>query len=325
MVKRLLADRARAPRPHACATAPANIALCKYWGKRNEELNLPVTNSLSYALPHLSATTELRPCDGPDRVQLNGAPMPANHPFAQRVTAYLNLFRTDHGYDVATRSTVPVAAGVASSAAGFAALALALDALYDWQLDRTSCSILARLGSGSACRSVFSGFVEWHAGERDDGMDSVAQPLEVVWPDFRLGVWYISQAPKPVSSRVAMRQTRETSLLYRAWPEQVRQDLAAIRAGLADRDIERLGAAAERNALAMHATMAAATPPILYWQPGTVAGLQRIWEARADGCPVFATLDAGPNLKLIYPASAATDVAERFPELQPTDGSEMHR
>jgi len=316
VIERILDQRPRAPGSCGQATAPANIALCKYWGKRNEELNLPVTGSLSCTLPHLTATTRVEPCAHPDTVTLNGQRLPADDPFSKRVTAFLDLFRTDHGYAVDTRTTIPIAAGVASSAAGFAALVLALDDLYNWQLDRSACSILARLGSGSACRSIFDGFVEWQAGTTPDGMDSVAVPLDVHWPEFRIGLWYVSQAPKPIGSRTAMRRTRETSALYAAWPQQVERDLAIIRAAIQARDIAALGPVAESNALAMHATMAAARPPILYWQPATVEGLHRVWTARADGIPVYATMDAGPNLKLLYCVDAEHLIQERFPEMQ---------
>lgn len=316
VVKRILTDRSYQPEAAGTATAPANIALCKYWGKRNEELNLPVTSSLSYTLPHFTTTTRVEPRDGADTVTLNGTLLPAEDPFAARLSAFLDLFRTDHGYAVDTQTSIPIAAGVASSSSGFAALVLALNDLYRWELDRTDCSLLARLGSGSACRSLFDHFVEWHAGTALDGMDSVAEPLNVSWPDFRIGLWCLSPAPKPVGSRTAMRRTRETSALYDAWPQQVEHDLTLIRAAVYARDLEQLGPAAESNALAMHATMLAARPPILYWQSATIGGLHQVWTARAAGIPVYATMDAGPNIKLIYCADTEPLVREHFPDMQ---------
>ena len=317
VVERILADRPRAPRETGSGRAAANIALCKYWGKRDEELNLPVTGSCSYTLSALYAETEISPRDGADEVLLNGRLLPARDPFAARLTAYLDLVRSDHGYRVATHSTVPIAAGVASSSAGFAALVRALNDLYTWRLDDRACSILARLGSGSACRSLFPGFVEWHAGTRPDGMDSFAEPLSVEWPAFRMGLLYMSQAPKPIGSRAAMQRTRATSRLYRAWPDQVAHDLAVIRDALAARDFERLGSAVETNALAMHATMLAASPPVFYWLPDTVAAWHQVWSARADGLAVYATMDAGPNIKLLYLAPDEEAVRARFAGLHP--------
>lgn len=315
VVAQLLEGHNRVPRASGQAFAPANIALCKYWGKRNEELNLPVTSSLSLSLGEWGATTSVEPVDGPDTIFLDDTPVPPDRPFASRLSAYLDLFRTQHGYCIRTSSRVPVAAGLASSASGFAALALALDALYDWQLDRSQLSILARLGSGSACRSVYDGFVEWQAGTRADGMDSVATPLDIDWPTLRLGWITLTRAAKPISSRVAMRRTRATSKLYAAWPEQVATDLATIKAALATHDFDALGQAAETNALAMHATMMAAWPPVCYWLPETVETLNSIWHLRAEGLAVYATMDAGPNVKILYRDVDEATLRTQFPSL----------
>jgi diphosphomevalonate decarboxylase len=320
VVAQLLAGRNRTPGESGHAFAPANIALCKYWGKRDEELNLPVTSSLSLSLGQWGATTCVEAIDGPDAIFLDNAPVPPDQPFAVRLSAYLDLFRTQHGYRVRTSSRVPVAAGLASSASGFAALALALDALYNWQLDRSRLSILARLGSGSACRSVYNGFVEWQAGTRADGMDSLATPLDVDWPALRLGWITLTRAAKPISSRVAMRRTRATSKLYTAWPEQVAADLATIKTALAARDFDALGQAAEANALAMHATMMAAWPPVCYWLPETVETLHTIWRLRAEGLPVYATMDAGPNVKILYRDETEAALRTHFPSFTSMSG-----
>ena len=311
-----MAGRPRDPSAGARAYAPVNIALCKYWGKRDEVLNLPVTSSLSVSLGSLGAVTELRPCDGPDRVVLNGAAVDPDDPFARRVSAYLDLFRTSHGFEVRTESRVPVAAGLASSACGFAALVLALDRLYGWGLDHRSLSVLARLGSGSACRSVGHGFMEWQAGSRADGMDSYAERLTVDWPGLRVGLCLVSEGPKAVGSREAMRRTRETAALYDAWPQVVARDLPVIRSALQTRDFEQLGEAVEGNALAMHATMLAARPAIVYWLPGTVATLHAVRNLRAGGLPVYATMDAGPNVKLLFLEQDGAALQERFPSLR---------
>lgn len=317
VVRSLTGDRSPSPGDHGRAFAPANIALCKYWGKRDDSLNLPVTSSLSVSLGNLGATTTIRLCDGPDRVSLNGVPVESQAPFAKRLSAFLDLFRTEGaGYHVDTESTVPVAAGLASSASGFAALVLALDALYGWALDRRALSILARLGSGSACRSVYDGFVEWHAGARADGMDSHAEPLDAEWPQLRIGWLALATGAKPVGSRAAMQRTRETSALYAAWPEKAADDLVAIRQAIRDRSFDALGPAVESNALAMHATMWAAWPPVGYWLPETVHVIREVWAAREDGLSVYLTMDAGPNVKLLFVEADRERVEQRFPSLQ---------
>lgn len=321
VVTRILGDATRRCGPakrQGTGEAPANIALCKYWGKRDTELNLPVTSSLSVSLGTLGTRTTVQQAETTeDIVLLNGAPAAPDSDFARRLNAFLDLFREPGGpgWRVETVNTIPTAAGLASSASGFAALVLALDDWFGWALDGRSLSILARLGSGSASRSVFTGFVEWHAGEAADGMDSYAEPLDLSWPDFRIGLWTLSAEAKKIGSRDAMRRTVETSALYRAWPGQCAEDLPGLRSALSDRDIERTGALAERNALAMHATGLGAWPPVLFWLPETVAALRAVWALRDGGVPVYATMDAGPNVKVLFEANREADVLSAIPAL----------
>jgi diphosphomevalonate decarboxylase len=316
VVHHLLADRPRTPaRATGHAFAPANIALCKYWGKRNATLNLPTNSSLSLSLGNLGAHTEVQGNDiGHDRIWLNDAPLAADTPFAQRLTAYLDLIRPpDTGFDVRTVSTIPIAAGLASSASGYAALVLALNQLFDWQLPPRHLSILARLGSGSASRSIYRGFAEWHAGTAADGMDSYAEALDIDWPDLRFGLLELSTAEKPVSSRAGMQHTLETSTLYQSWPTQTRADLANLHAALNQRDFEQLGQTAETNALAMHATMHAARPALCYWLPESLATMHKIWNLRAKGLPLYFTMDAGPNIKLLFLKESTPAIQTHFP------------
>lgn len=296
------------------AFAASNIALCKYWGKRNEALNLPVTSSLSMSLGKLGSHVRLRHGGTVDRVTLNGTALEAESGFVRRVSCFLDLFRpqSGDGFDVDARNTVPTAAGFASSASGFAALVLALNRYFGWSLSPRDLSILARLGSGSACRSVFDGFVEWHAGCADDGMDSFAEPLGVQWPELRIALLVLTDAEKGVGSRVAMQRTVTTSALYSGWPRQVADDLRVLRAALTAHDLATLGCVAERNALAMHATMMAADPPVLYWLPDSVRAMRQVWALRSAGVPVYFTMDAGPNVKLLYLDEDESAIVEAF-------------
>ncbi len=301
-----------------CSTAyaPANIALCKYWGKRNEELNLPITASLSVSLGALGTTTKVcLSTVARDEVILNDQPVPVRSKFTKALSTYLNLFRPSPTvfFRIETRNTVPTAAGMASSASGFAALVFALDDLFGWGLSKRHQSILARLGSGSACRSVYEGFVEWEAGADEDGMDSYAVPVPGVWPELRIGVLTISEDQKPISSREAMKRTRRTSSFYEAWPVKVAHDLELIKSAIDARDFELLGRTAESNALAMHATGLAAWPPVLFWYPQSVAVMHDIWALRDAGLPLYFTMDAGPNVKLLFAADNEKDVLAAFP------------
>lgn len=298
------------------AWAPSNVALCKYWGKRAVELNLPVTSSLSISLGNKGAFTQIKQEGEIDSYIVNGVSIDLASKFATRLHNFLNLFRPQHThYLVKIDTNVPIAAGFASSACGFAALVQALNQLYDWRLNKKDLSILARLGSGSACRSLYEGFVEWQKGDSYDGMDSYGVRLEYVWPELRVGALVISAEEKPISSTAAMQHTVTTSLFYDSWPEQVASDLAAIKLALARKDFVMLGQTAENNARAMHALMQSAQPPIVYTLSETIAAIQKVQELRLAGIPIFFTQDAGPNLQLLFLAEHEPAILHVFPEL----------
>lgn len=301
------------------AIAGTNIALVKYWGKRDPALNLPAAGSLSLTLANLGSQTTVRfaadagGADGRDRVLLGGVPAEAR--FAERVVRFLDLVRALAGLDlradVATTNTVPTAAGLASSAAGFAALALAASRAAGLMLAPAELSALARRGSGSAARSIFGGFVELAAGSRPDGSDAVAHPLadEHAW-DVRMCVAVTGSGAKAIGSTAAMERTARTSPYYAAWIASVPGDLDQARSAVATRDLARLGEVAERSATRMHASALAAEPHILYWNPATVAAMATVRELRAGGTAAYFTIDAGPHVKVLC-ASADVPVVER--------------
>jgi len=303
----------------ANAFAPTNIALCKYWGKRDQELNLPVTSSLSISLGNKGATTEVSITEQTqDIALLNGEPVNLFSNFGKRLIAFLDLFRAERAlhFKIDTQTTIPLAAGLASSACGFAALVLALNKLFHWQLDAQHLSILARLGSGSACRSIWSGFVEWNRGIDADGMDSYGSIIPEVWPELCVGLLIINRNEKNISSREAMQRTIDTSVLYPLWPEKVNHDLSAVKKAIHEKDFLLLGKTAESNALTMHGIMLSAWPPISYFLPETVAAMQKIWELRQQGVALYFTQDAGPNLKLLFLSSDAELVKSHFSSLE---------
>lgn len=299
--------------------APTNIALCKYWGKRDTELNLPVTPSLSVALPDKGAYTTLSLIDAEDDVViLNDETLSPGSAFVSRLVHYLDLFRPHAVWrlKVDIKMNLPVAAGLASSACGFASVVCALNDLFQWKMTPRQLSILARLGSGSAARSFWPGFVEWFEGSQLDGMDSFAEPLGVEWFGLCVGIVNISAAQKPISSREAMLRTVNSSALYQSWPKKVTYDMSLLKQALRTKNFSLLGGTAESNALAMHATMIASWPPICYSLPETLAAMQQIWNARADGLELYFTQDAGPNLKLIFMDNQLSAVKSLFPELE---------
>ncbi|ALB21907.1 homoserine kinase [Piscirickettsia salmonis] len=307
------------------AFAPSNIALVKYWGKRQTELNLPLTDSLSISLAHLGARTlikekaqeKIHSNKNQDTFILNDQTVDLTHAFSKRLTAMLDLFRpTPHTtYHVNTTSNIPIAAGLASSACGFAALILALNNLYHWQLSDQILSILARIGSGSAARSIFHGFVHWRTGILDDGRDSYAYRLNQTWPELCIGLVIFEHGEKIMSSRAGMQHTIATSPLYASWPKTVENDLEHIQTAITQYDFTALGQIAEGNALAMHATMHSARPALMYSTAETISAMQTIWQLRQDGLEVYFTQDAGPNLKLLFQQKDKNIIQDYFPNI----------
>lgn len=299
------------------AWAPSNVALVKYWGKRNAELNLPVTSSLSVSLGSKGAFTHIKQEGVIDGYIVNGVMIAEASAFALRLKKFLDLFRPQNAhYLIEVDTNLPIAAGFASSACGFASLVQALNQLYDWRLNKVELSILARLGSGSACRSLFEGFIEWQRGERDDGIDSYGIKLESIWPELRIGMLTVSTEEKRISSREAMQHTLLTSPIYADWPGQVAQDLLELKLALARKDFILLGKVAENNAIAMHKMMAAANPPVIYSLPETLLMINKIQTIRLSRVPLFFTQDAGPNLQLLFLAEDEATVLKVFPELE---------
>lgn len=298
----------------ALAKANANVALAKYWGKRDERLNLPYTGSISVTLDGLETHASVRPLDsGGDRIILSG--VEAEPREAARISRFLDLTRAagrQHtGAEVEISSNFPVAAGIASSASTFAALAVAAAAAYELRLSEHELSILARRGSGSACRSLFAGFAEWFVGQAPDGSDSYAAQLAT--PEhWQLGVVVAVTDPRPkaVGSREGMAQAVSRSPLFSAWVDTHKADLDDIRDGVRERDLARIGHAAEHNCLKMHAVSLAAQPPLIYWRPATLAVIERVRQLREEGVDAYFTIDAGPQVKVICPIAQRAAVAE---------------
>jgi diphosphomevalonate decarboxylase len=304
------------PLPTITAFAGTNIALVKYWGKRDKALNLPAAGSLSLTLAELGSQTRVRfiPERGatPDVVILDEAPAP--EPFCKRVHSFLNLVRHRAGIqfaaEVHTHNSVPTAAGLASSAAGFAALALAASRAAGLHLSTDELSELARRGSGSAARSIFGGFVELSAGIRSDGSDAIAHPIlaPTAWA-VRLVIAVTATGAKAIGSTQAMDHTAQTSPYYAPWIASVKPDLEDARTAIANRDLDRLGRVAERSALRMHGSAMAADPHILYWNAGTLAAITTVKTLRINQVPAYFTIDAGPHVKVLCESSHADQVA----------------
>ncbi|MDO4436287.1 MAG: diphosphomevalonate decarboxylase [Cardiobacteriaceae bacterium] len=302
------------------AFAPSNIALSKYWGKRNHTLNLPTNSSFSISLGNYGTHTQISPSDK-DTFVLNGETIAPQSALFQKTFTFVERIRRHQPLPltITTNNNIPTAAGLASSASGFAALTKALCHAFQLHWEDKALSILARMGSGSASRSLWHGFVLWQMGMRDDGMDCYAKPLDTSWQDLRLVVVLISTAPKALSSTQGMNHTVSTSPLYKNWAETAEADVKALQEAIAMQDFALLGKTAEANALAMHATMLAARPAVCYFAPRTLSILQTVWALRAEGLALYATIDAGANVKLLYPIQQEEDVQSALKQHLPNE------
>jgi diphosphomevalonate decarboxylase len=298
--------------------APTNIALIKYWGKRNIELQLPTHGSLSVTLPNWGTTTKIVLSENCHQFILNNKIItPADKQYL-RLVDFLELIKPADNifYKVISTSQVPIAAGLASSASGFAALVLALNNLHAWNLSLTELSIIARIGSGSACRSFWPGFVIWQDGIRDDGMDSYGVPLTEKWPGLCLGIIMHNVTAKEISSRHAMINCAQTSPLFQQWVQQASVDLANIQMSIMQKNFSKFGAIIENNASAMHACMAASVPAIIYSDAMTQNNLAAIKQLRKNGIEIYATQDAGANVKCVFMQNDAASIKKEFPHIQ---------
>ncbi|WP_162240372.1 diphosphomevalonate decarboxylase [Nocardia arizonensis] len=294
------------------ATAYPNIALVKYWGKRDPANGLATTDSLSLTVGIHPAVTRVRILsDGSDAdvVRVNGERAP--DAFASRVRDFLDIVRARGGRsercEVDTVNGGPIGAGLASSASGFAALAGASSMAYGLATDPRSLSLLARRGSGSACRSIYGGFSTWRVGTASNSAgEPVSSPLT---DDVAMVVVTVSAKAKEIGSSEGMRLTTETSPFYDAWVASSVRDFATSLDALEAGDIHALGAVAEANAFRMHAVMLSAQPPIRYLTDDTFAVISAVRKARAAGLAAYATMDAGPNVKVLTCAGDVEDVA----------------
>ena len=270
----------------ATARAGSNIAFIKYWGVADPVLNIPLSNSISMTLAdaYTTTTVEWVAADrlAVDEVVLDGKRQSGHS--AERLVRHLDRLRSlaqvSHRARVVSQNNFPMASGIASSASGFAALTVAGCAALGLHLDPTRLSAVARRGSGSACRSLFGGFVEWEQGH--DDASSVAHQLfpADAW-DLRDIVAVVSSAEKRVSSEGG-HGLAATSPFNTARVASLPHALSEVRAALATHDIDRLGRAIELDALAMHGVMMTSAPSLLYWQPGTLEILHAVHRWRED-------------------------------------------
>lgn len=298
----------------ATAVAPSNIAFVKYWGNADPELNIPYNDSISMNLSaaRVRTTVEFDPAFTSDTLVINGRPVTGA---AQaRVSRHLDhiraLAKTETYARVASESNFPMGTGIASSAAAFAALTVAGTAALNIDLDERQMTELARLGSGSAARSIPDGYVELKAGDGHTTTFAYTLYAPDYW-DLRDIIAIVSREEKPVGSREG-HTAAETSPYFTTRLAELPARLKTVRQALRNRDIEALGEAIEADAISLHVVAMTSRPPIYYWAPGTLRLIHAVQEWRREGLPAYFTLDAGPNVHLICEAPHEAGVLARL-------------
>jgi diphosphomevalonate decarboxylase len=300
------------PGRSATAVASSNIALIKYWGNRDDALRLPSSGSISITLAGLETRTTVtfKPEHVRDELELNGNP--ASPQALRRVSQHLDLVRRLSGLEmkahVRSTTSFPPDAGLASSASAFAALTVAACAAAGVDLEPRALSRLARRGSGSACRSIFGGFVEWLAGQDDE--TSFAEPLAPPehWPLMDL-VAIVSREHKLVGSTTG-HNLAATSPLQSARVADAPRRLAECRQAILSRDFDGLARLTEQDSNMMHAVMITSTPPLLYWAPDTLTVMHTVTAWREAGRTVCYSVDAGPNVHCLCTEDEADRISQ---------------
>lgn len=295
----------------ATAIAHSNIALAKYWGKRDVPGNVPATPSVSVTLSHLHTRTHVMfdPSLNEDSFRLNNS-ISTGEPLL-RVTKLLNEVRQRANLQlcaqVTSENNFPTASGLASSASGFAALAMAACKASRLTLTTQELSRIARRASASAARSLFEGFVSLDT--YDNPAAEMLAPASH-WPSLSLVVAAVTLAPKVETSTHAMVHTRETSPYYSSWKDDAVSVAQDVRTAILNRDIQQLGEAAECSALRMHACAMSAAPGILYWSAKTLELIHCVYSLRRAGIGAWFTMDAGPHVKIICEQKDTHTIAE---------------
>jgi len=296
------------------ALAHPNIAFIKYWGNRDHTLRLPANGSLSMNLDGLytRTTVSFQPSLPFDELIINGREVSGKG--LERVIAILDEVRRQAGIaekaEVISENNFPSGAGIASSAAAFAALALAASRAAGLQWSERELSILARHGSGSACRSVPAGFAEWFAGESDETSYAISIAPPDHW-DLVDCVTILSTEHKPVGSTEG-HALADTSPLQAGRVADAPRRLEICRRAILQRDFESLAEIVELDSNMMHAVMMTSQPPLFYWQATTLTIMNMVRHWRKEGLPVFYTIDAGPNVHVLTLASSAEAVEQRL-------------
>lgn len=302
----------------ATAKAPANIAFIKYWGKKNEKLRFPMNSSISMNLSRAYTITTVKfdPKLKSDQVLIDGKKMERDE--KARISKHLDRIRQLSKLKlfakVTSKNNFPKGAGIASSASGFAALTVAATAAAGLRLSEKDLSILARIGSGSACRSIPNGFVEWKVGNSNESSYAYSLYKPDYW-DICDVIAVVGETSKKVSSTEG-HTLAESSPFYKARISGMKNKIKEIKDALKKKDFVKFGEILEEEAINMHAVMMTSKPALYYWSPETLAVILSIIKWRNIGLESYFTIDAGPNVHVICRAKNAARIKSRLIKLK---------
>jgi diphosphomevalonate decarboxylase len=320
------------------ALAHPSLALIKYWGKSDKGTNSPASGSIAVSLDEFTTTTSITHKDGLKdskdsykgdlihfEISLNNETQNTDHfiPFFQSLEheikkhpdLYTELKKTPAQLSIKSTNNFPTAAGLASSSSGFAALAKACDGFFELELEDQSLSSLARIGSGSASRAIFGGITYYP----QNALSAKQLHPKDYWPALRILIVEVSQAKKPISSRKAMELSRTSSPYYSAWVEDSEKLISKAQEAISEKNLTKLGETMRLSYLRMFSTMFSCDPPVIYWLPNSLALIHHCQVLRNEGIPVYETMDAGPQIKILCLDKnldqIKQSIADQFPEL----------
>ncbi len=285
----------------ATAIAPSNIAFTKYWGKIDQALRIPENGSISMTLSNLLTTTTVEFSDAYQKDEITINDIRQEDSSVSRVIKHLDRVRKLAGIQEKARvvsfNDFPSGTGLSSSASGFAALTVAASFAASLHLSEKELSILARLGSGSACRSIPSGFVEWFSGDTNE-TSYAAQLFPSDYWSIADVVVIVSTGRKDVPTTEGQKKAATSPFLPVRVSHMPKKN-EKVKEYIKVREFDKFGELIEAEALELHAMMLTQNPPLIYWLPGTVLMMKLVQKWRREGLPVYFTLNTGQDVHLI--------------------------
>ncbi len=299
----------------ATAQAPSNIAFVKYWGRKDEVLRLPENGSISMNLSTLLTTTTVEFGDFEnDHVSFNGKIEDLeNNRAIKHIDRIRKLANLHKKVKIVTENNFPTGTGLSSSASGFAALTLAGVSAAGLKLSKKDLSILARQGSGSACRSIPDGFVEWKDGNTSDESfaESIFSPDHFGIADV---IAVVSTERKFLATSEGQKSAR-SGIFFEKRLEGIPEKINKVKKLIGEKNFSEFGDLVEREALEFHSILFTSNPPLFYWTPGTVAVMKYVQGLRREGLECYFTINTGQDVHVICKKEDADKVEVKLKEI----------